>query len=232
LAKSDYLKGALTLLGLGALGFLVLSVGELPSGFDPQRMTSWLASTGWLAPFLYMGVMALTVATPLPSLPLNIAAGAFFGPWWGTFFSATGALGGALVSFGLARFLGRGFIERVLRGHINFCTRCSDRLLTSVIFFTRLVPIISFDLVSYGSGLTKISLKRFSLATFLGMLPLTFVYNYFGSVFTINPKMAAGFGILMVGLFFLLPRWIERYAPETVRRHFRHDDISASEDDD
>lgn len=224
-AKSSYLQGVVALLGLGAVGFLALSDGELPAGFDPQRIAAWLASTGRLAPFLFMGVMALTVATPLPSLPLDIAAGAFFGPWLGTLYSATGALGGALISFGLARFFGRGFIERLLSGHINFCTTCSDRLLTWVILGTRLVPVVSFDLVSYGAGLTKISLKRFCLATFLGMLPLTFVYNYFGSVFTVDRKMAVGFGILMVALFFLLPLWIERHAPETIRRMFRHDKL-------
>lgn len=224
-AKSSYLKGAVALSGLGAVGFLVLSGGELLAGFDPQRIAEWLASTGRLAPFLFMGVMALTVATPLPSLPLDIAAGAFFGPWLGTLYSATGALGGALISFGLARFLGRGFIERVLSGHINFCTPCSDRLLTSVIFLTRLVPVVSFDLVSYGAGLTKISLKRFCLATFFGMLPLTFAYNYFGSVFVVDRATAAGLGILMVVLFFLLPLWIERHAPEAIRRMFRHDKL-------
>lgn len=224
-AKSSSLKGAVALLGLGAVVFLALFGGEIWAGFDPQRIAAWLASTGRLAPFLFMGVMALTVASPLPSLPLDIAAGAFFGPWLGTLYSATGALGGALISFGLARFLGRGFIERFLSGHINFCTPCSDRLLTSVILLTRLVPVVSFDLVSYGAGLTKISLKRFCLATFLGMLPLTFVYNYFGSVFVVDRTTAAGLGILMVVLFFLLPLWIERHAPETIRRMFRHDKL-------
>lgn len=224
-AKSSSLKGAVALLGLGAVVFLALFGGEIWAGFDPQRIAAWLASTGRLAPFLFMGVMALTVASPLPSLPLDIAAGAFFGPWLGTLYSATGALGGALISFGLARFLGRGFIERFLSGHINFCTPCSDRLLTSVILLTRLVPVVSFDLVSYGAGLTKISLKRFCLATFLGMLPLTFVYNSFGSVFVVDRTTAAGLGILMVVLFFLLPLWIERHAPETIRRMFRHDKL-------
>jgi uncharacterized membrane protein YdjX (TVP38/TMEM64 family) len=222
---SSNLKGALALLGLGAVVSLVLFGGEIWAGSDPQRIAAWLASTGRLAPFLFMGVMALTVATPLPSLPLDIAAGAFFGPWLGTLYSATGALGGALISFWLARFLGRGFIERFLSGPINFCTTCSDRLLTSVILLTRLVPVVSFDLVSYGAGLTKISLKRFCLATFLGMLPLTFAYNYFGSVFVVDRTMAAGLGALMVALFFLLPLWIERHAPETLRRMFRHDKL-------
>lgn len=76
--------------------------------------------------------------------------------------------------------------------------------------------------MSYGSGLTKISLKRFSLATFLGMLPLTFVYNYFGSVLVIGKGLAVAMGLVMVLLFFLIPLWIERYAPVSIRRLFQH----------
>ena len=136
--------------------------------------------------------------------------------------SAYGALGGAIISFSIARLLGRELIERFLHGHINFCTTCSDRLLTLVIFLTRLVPVVSFDLVSYGAGLTKMSLRRFSLATFLGMLPLTFVYNYFGSALLVDKWLAIGLGLVMVLLFFLVPLWIERYAPPAIRGIFRH----------
>jgi uncharacterized membrane protein YdjX (TVP38/TMEM64 family) len=50
------------------------------------------------------------------------------------------------------------------------------------VFFSRLFPVVSFDIISYGAGLTKMSLGNFSVATFLGMLPLTFIYNTFGSV--------------------------------------------------
>lgn len=134
-----------------------------------------------------MLVMALAVIiSPIPSLPLDVAAGAFFGPLLGTVYSLVGALGGAVVSFLIARFLGRNIIERFLRGHINFCTKCSDRLLTKVIFLSRLLPIVSFDIVSYGTGLSKMSLRAFSVATFVGMIPLTFVYDYFGSVLVVG----------------------------------------------
>ncbi|UCB49003.1 MAG: VTT domain-containing protein [Deltaproteobacteria bacterium] len=39
-------------------------------------------------------------------------------------------------------------------------------------FFSRLLPVVSFDIISYGAGLTKMSLRNFTLATFLGMLAL------------------------------------------------------------
>ncbi len=184
---------------------------DIASYFHPERVKNWLVSAGVLAPFIYMALMALAVIiSPIPSLPLDIAAGAFFGPFVGTLYSVAGALGGATVSFIVARHLGREFIERFLGGHVNFCTECSNRLLTKIVFLSRLLPVISFDVVSYGAGFTKMSLKNFLFATFFGMIPLTFIYNYFGSVLVFGRGLSIFLGITMVILFFIIPRWLER----------------------
>lgn len=189
---------------------------------DPALIRGWLARTGALAPLAYTAVMALVVATPLPSLPLNFAAGAFFGPFWGTLYSVAGATGGALVSFFLARFLGRKFIERFLKGHIRFCTSCSDRLLTMFVFLARLVPVFSFDLISYGAGLTKMSVRNFVIANFLGMLPLTFLYNYAGTAIAVGNILSFALAAVMLALLFLLPEWVERRNPSFLRRFLEH----------
>lgn len=196
---------------------------DIASYLSPGQVKEWLSGAGTLAPFIYMFSMALSVViSPIPSLPLDMAAGAFFGPFLGTVYSVAGALGGAVFSFAIARFLGRELIGRFLGGHINFCTVCSDKLLTRIVFFTRLIPVVSFDVVSYGAGLTKMSLKNFSAATFLGMIPLTFVYNYFGSVLVIGRGVTVAAGLIMVILFFIIPVWIERYNLFSLRKMFKH----------
>ncbi len=183
---------------------------DAASYFSPDKIQEWLADAGIFAPLFYILVMAAAVViSPIPSLPLDIAAGAFFGPVQGTIYSVAGALLGAVISFLIARLLGRELIERFLGGHVNFCESCSNRLLTKVVFFSRLLPVVSFDVISYGAGLTKMSLKHFSLATLLGMIPLTFLYNYSGSVLVFGRGMAFLLGIGMVVLFFLMPRWLE-----------------------
>ncbi|MCK5551871.1 MAG: TVP38/TMEM64 family protein [Deltaproteobacteria bacterium] len=214
-------------LGLSLILFLLLVeyFWDIFSSFYPDRIQGILGGAGALAPFLYMIIMAAAVVvSPIPSVPLDVAAGIFFGPLMGTVYSAIGALGGAVVSFLIARFLGREVIERFLGGHINFCQRCSDRLLMKVIVLSRLLPIVSFDVVSYGAGLTKMSLKTFSVATFLGMLPLTFVYNYFGSVVTVGRGLALMLGLIMVFFFFAFPVVIERYDLFSMRKFFHHDE--------
>jgi uncharacterized membrane protein YdjX (TVP38/TMEM64 family) len=184
---------------------------DIESYINTDLIKEFLSSSGGFAPLIYMIAMASAIIiSPIPSLPLNIAAGALFGPFLGTVYSVIGALGGAVVSFVIARRLGRQVIERFTKGHVDFCTDCSDRLLTKIVFLSRLLPFISFDVVSYGAGLTKMSLRKFAVATFLGMIPLTFIYNYFGSVLVFSKGLTLILGFLLVMLFFLIPIWLER----------------------
>jgi uncharacterized membrane protein YdjX (TVP38/TMEM64 family) len=184
---------------------------DLTSFFNPDNIKKWLSDSGGLAPLLYIAIMmAAVVISPIPSLPLDIAAGAFFGPFLGTVYSVIGASAGAALSFLIARLLGRELVEKFLGGHINFCRQCSDKVLTKIVFFSRLMPFISFDVISYGAGLTKMSLKNFIAATFLGMIPLTFVYNYSGSILVFGKGLTFALGVFLVLLFFLIPRWFEK----------------------
>lgn len=195
------------------VSLILISQGfwDVAAVFSPDNVKGWLERYGDLAPLVYIVIMSLAVViSPIPSLPLDIAAGAFFGPLMGTVYSVTGALIGAAISFSISRFLGREFIERFLGGHINFCTGCSDRFLTKIVFFSRLLPFFSFDIISYGAGLTKISFRKFLLATLFGMIPLTFLYNYFGAVIVFEDRLTVLMGIILVVLFFLLPRVLEK----------------------
>ncbi len=218
--------------GLVALLVFVYSfppIHRLADSLDPQRVIGWLEPAGGWAPLVFVGLMAaVVVVSPIPSLPLDLAAGAYFGPFWGGLYAVVGGLLGAIVSFLLARLLGRRLMERFSRGHVSLCRECSDKVLTKVVFLARLLPVFSFDLVSYGAGLTGMSLGKFALATGLGMMPATFAYTYFGSVIRVGKGAALLGGVLMVVLFLLLPRWLEKYDVLGMGRLFRqHADQTA-----
>jgi uncharacterized membrane protein YdjX (TVP38/TMEM64 family) len=227
ITRSIFLK----VLIASGLVLVVLITGQavnIAFWLNPERIHDLLGEAGWLAPLVYMCLMALAVVIAIiPSLPLNVAAGAFFGPLPGTLYSALGATIGAAAAFLIARYLGRAVVERFIQGHMNVCSQCSDRLLTKIIFISRLIPFISFDVVSYGAGLTKMTLRAFLLASFFGMLPLTFIYNQFGAGLVLNQTLAVSLGILMVVLFFVVPGIMERYNlfPS---QHFRHAKEKAS----
>jgi uncharacterized membrane protein YdjX (TVP38/TMEM64 family) len=78
--------------------------------------------------------------------------------------------------------------------------------------------------VSYGAGLTRMSLRSFVLATLLGSIPMTFVYHSFGSVLKVSTMTGLILGLLIVAILFALPyladRWdIKRFRPRLVARN-------------
>lgn len=179
---------------------------------SPKKLTSLLRELGGIGPFALMGLMTLAVVvSPIPSLPIDLAAGAVYGPFWGAVYVLIGAELGAIISFLIGRALGRDVLSRWLKRDMTFCEQCSDHHLLGLMVVARLVPIFSFDIVSYGAGLTKMSLKAFALATFLGMIPPTFALTYLGSaVVTVQwPFVLAGG--LLVAVFLFLPKWIMQH---------------------
>ncbi len=179
---------------------------------EPEWLSSYLQKFGWAGPLLLIGMMTLAVViSPIPSLPLDLAAGAAYGPFWGGVYVLLGAELGAIVSFLIGRALGKDVIGGWLGRDVTFCEQCSDHHLMGIVALVRLVPLFSFDIVSYGAGLTTMSLRAFALATLVGMIPPTFTFTYLGSsVVSIDGTMVL-LGLVAVGLFLLLPKWIVKY---------------------
>lgn len=191
--------------------------------FSVSRLRAWLAGLGAIAPIAHMGLMTVAiVVSPFPTLPLDVAAGLAFGPILGTVYSLVGATIGATVAFLVARAIGRRPVARLVGGHLSVCSACSDKVLAKVVFFSRLIPVVSFDVVSYGAGLTAMSVRAFMTATFFGMIPLTFVYNYFGSVLDLRSWVGVAVAVVFVIAFVLAPRFIEKRNLFGLRRYLPH----------
>ena len=197
----------LLVLVFGAYG--IFQVVEVEKLFNPEFLVNQLEGLGSWAPLVFMGFMVLAVViSPIPSLPLDIAAGIVFGPFWGLVYAVIGAEIGAIVSFLIGRALGREVLGRLLNTNVSFCEKCSDHHLMVLVFMARLLPIFSFDIVSYGAGLTKMSLKVFAIATLLGMIPPTLALTYLGGSVPMLQWPSILSGLLLAGLFLFLPKWI------------------------
>lgn len=209
--RTAWLKiGALLVLALGI--YETVSWLNLEEWLHPDRLADWLREAGAVGPLLFMLLMAAAVVvSPIPSLPLDLAAGAAFGVPLGTTYAVIGADIGAIVSFLIGRYLGRAALTRILRTEITFCERCSDCHLALFIFLARLFPIFSFDLVSYGAGLTTMSLRTFAVATFLGMIGPTVLLTYAGNHVVSGEWVLILLGGAMVTLLLLLPKLVVRY---------------------
>jgi uncharacterized membrane protein YdjX (TVP38/TMEM64 family) len=126
-------------------------------------------------------LMVLHSFVPFPAEIVAMANGMLYGPFWGTVITWTGAMLGAWLAFGLARWLGRPFVHAVIakRQHEKL-DEWVARQGGGVLLLSRFVPVISFNLINYAAGLTAISWWTFTWATALGILPLTFLMVQMG----------------------------------------------------
>lgn len=139
--------------------------------WDAEQIRALLDATGPLASFVYVAaVVTAVVVPPLPSVPLDLAAGLAFGVWWGTLLTVAGDLIGAAIAFALARRLGRPWLEgRVARGSPSSLEELARALTPRRLVGVRLLPTFSFELVSYAAGLSTMSLPSFLAATLVGV---------------------------------------------------------------
>ena len=176
------------LLVLVLLGLLLLvPAGPDFAGLDidlPDRddLRLWIDAAGLLGPLMVVALMMLAiVASPVPSAPIAMAAGAAYGHVYGTLLVVLGAEVGALAAFLLARGLGRPFVERHFGETIGRGLLGSQNALTFLVFGSRLLPFLSFDMISYAAGLSALHLWRFALATLAGIIPASFLLAHLGS---------------------------------------------------
>lgn len=142
---------------------------------DPAVEMELLIETwGPFAALASIGLMVLHSFVPLPAEVLAVANGMLFGALWGTVVTWIGAMLGAWLAFGLARLLGRPFVEGlVAERHWATLDLWSRRGGGAALLCARLIPVISFNLINYAAGLTTISWWTFTWATAIGILPLT-----------------------------------------------------------
>ncbi len=168
--------------------------------FQPSDIGDWLAKAGPWAPLVYIGAMIVAiVASPIPSVPLDIAAGLTFGLFRGTVYTLIGAEIGAVIAFLIGRRLGRPRLARRLSpeamGHIDELTA---RVGMKALIVMRLLPAFNFDWVSYAAGLTAISLPRFAIATLIGMTPPVIAITAVGSTYGDRPVLSISILVVLV----------------------------------
>ncbi len=164
---------------LAALGVLVvLFLAALSLGWDPgftrRDIEDTILSWGPWGVAASVGLMVLHSFLPFPAEFLAIANGMVYGPVWGTAITWGGAMLGAFVAFGLARKLGRPFVEHVVaRRDWQALDDWAARQGGALVLTARFIPVIAFNLVNYAAGLTRLSWWTFAWTTGVGILPMT-----------------------------------------------------------
>ena len=158
---------------------------------DFTVVRDFVASYGAYASVISFLLMIFqSIAAPLPAFLLTFANANLFGWWQGAILSWTSAMAGAAVCFYIARILGRDVAEKLTsKSGLAQIDTFFERYGKNTILICRLLPFISFDIVSYAAGLTSMSFMSFFIATGIGQLPATIVYSYVGGMLTGGAKL-------------------------------------------
>ena len=171
------------------------------------------------ARMVYVVIYILGTVLLLPGTALSFAGAVLFGAYQGTLFTWMGAVIGSVLAFLLAKALGREFVDRLFQGKFEaFNEKLRENGFTGLLLI-RLLPIFPFNGVNVGSGLTGIRLKDYILATAIGILPGTFVYQFLFAKFgrkiltegfkwsyLKDPELGIALGLF--ALFILFGKWL------------------------
>lgn len=171
--------------------------------FSPEKFKRAVNQAGLLGPLIYIGLLAVSVViSPLPSAPLAMVAGTIWGPILAGVYSVIGGFLGGVIAYFIGYSLGRSAVKALTGKAIYFSKHRGEAFLSGVIFISRLLPIFSFDLISYGAGIAGLSFPLYAIVTLLGMIPSTFLLTYLGSALTV--ELPLGIAISIIFLFVLL----------------------------
>ncbi|MBM4762971.1 TVP38/TMEM64 family protein [Bacillus sp. B15-48] len=149
---------------------------------DVEGFRDYLLSFGPLAAIVSALLMVFqSVIAPLPAFVITFANGLLFGWFYGAILSWSSAMLGAVICFYIAKFLGRPVVEKIVtKKALDWWDQFFGKYGKHSVFLARILPIVSFDLVSYAAGVTSIRFWQFFWATGLGQLPATILYSYLG----------------------------------------------------
>jgi len=169
------------------------------SKVNVQAAKDYILSFGIWAPVISFLLMVLqSVAAPLPAFIITFANAGLFGWVKGAALSWSSAMAGAALCYAIARVYGRSAVEKfTTRSALREVDVFFERYGKWAVLIARLLPFVSFDVVSYAAGLTSMGFWEFFWATGLGQLPATIVYSYVGDMLVGSVRNVV-FGLLLL----------------------------------
>src|SRR6266699_6065513 len=170
------------------VAFLVILIGLLLAArFLPvqqwlRSFNDWVGKMGLAGIFIFIAVYAAATVLLAPGAILTIGAGFAFGLWKGFLAVSAAATLGASLAFLVARFVARDKIVAMARRNTKFqrIDNAIGKQGAKLVFLLRLSPVIPFNLSNYFYGLTAVKFWPYVLASWIGMMPGTFLYVYIG----------------------------------------------------
>ena len=152
-------------------------------------MTEFIQSFGVLAPIIYVLMFMFLPVFFFPVPILAVAGGVAFGFVEGSLLTFVGASLNCYIMFVISRRFGREWVKNYLKKkmtqkqHDRIFNVSDEKLMMSLVIL-RLIPLVPYNMINYGYGLTNISLTKYMIASVLGIIPGTVVFLNFGATST------------------------------------------------
>ncbi len=171
------------LLAAAVIGLLVLMRTYDMQGAIHGAL-AWIDGLGPWGPAVFIALYAAATVFFIPGSLLTLGAGTLFGVVKGTVIVSAASMLGATLSFLIGRYLARDWVSSKVAGDPKFAAIDSavGREGWKIVGLTRLSPVFPFTLLNYGFGVTKVTLRDYFFASWIGMLPGTLMYVYIGSL--------------------------------------------------
>jgi len=182
---------------LAAVAAVVVAARMLPLAVWLEAFNQRVVGLGLLGMVLFALIYAVATVLMVPGSLLTLAAGASFGLLPGFVAVLFGATLGAAGAFLVSRHLARKRVERWIQRKASFVAvdKAVAREGWKIVFLTRLSPVFPFNLQNYAYGLTSVSFWQYVLASWIGMIPGTFLYVYLGILGRRGLEAASGSGV-------------------------------------
>ena len=180
----------LVIIILGAIaGMMLLPVKDWLVG-----ILEWTQGLGIWGPVFVAAFYIVACVLFLPGSVLTLGAGFLFELPVGTITVSIGSTLGACAAFLVGRTVGRSWISGKVATNEKFAAidDAVGRQGFKIVLLIRLSPVFPFNLLNYAFGLTKVSFVKYALASWIGMLPGTIMYVYFGAGLRSLADTAAG----------------------------------------
>jgi len=190
----------------------LLAVEHSVFGVLQSHFVAWVDGAGPFGWLVLIGLLVLHSFVPFPLEFAAVAAGVVYGFWFGSFLVWIGTMLGGALSFWLARHFGQPLLDRWLndkqRQWIEIHSKNEGWL---ALLVSRLLPFMSFTLISYAAGFTRVTWWTFLWTSGVGMLPIIFLSVLYGSMLSELPTaIVIGIPVLAVVLLILFYRFARK----------------------
>ncbi len=165
------------LLKFAIIAAIILVAAFLMQKIGVSELRELIGEHVLFAPMIYVLCFAILPIFLFPVPILAVVAGAAFGLFAGSLYTIIGAMINSVLMFYIARFLG-------FRAVSDFTQNSKSKILKtlgepggkfSLILILRLMPLVPYNALNYACGVMNVSLRDYVVATFVGIVPATFI---------------------------------------------------------